>query len=457
MGPGSRYSMLETEASTQAADEVEQPSQERVADVQSMVQQTKTVAAKVATCMGSASDRDVVPVDVSLIGLREEVNQTISSGESPPVLPQACAEDQIRPICYPITCSELGWVCGEPNLCTGPQPRCHPLSCVDGSWQCGAVTDPSYVVCQGKPFGEHCDFSKGSGYCKPDPSAQGSKCVIPQVPTACKEVVIELEHSFTVAYVSLTRLIEEYEVVTHSTVCEQTVREEFTKLSTVLQEEASAACSHVQEEISNLQKFKTKYESTVQTQSQLEKSIEVLVKQCGSLSETESDLENVKTTIKALGNCPGLAEVGFHIPTWTGEWVIWKQERWQTDASNDAAMLAACQAKFGTYGVRAAEVSEIDSRTIQNMPATNAADVPLIGGCPLCQGDDNGGLSQEGRGRLCWDAGATLGRDQRRGDCAGGLRSALCVYDNGGPSVIRQMPRYAVQSVPQPTGSWVSS
>lgn len=462
-GPSSHYSLLETEADTQMADDSDQPSQDRVANVQSMVQQTKSVAAKVATCMGSAGHSDVVPVDISLIGLREEVNQTIKSGESPPTgpvhsqLPESCAQDQIRPMCYPITCTALGWVCGEQSRCTGPAPRCHPLSCVDGSWQCGAVTDPAYAVCEGKPFGDVCTFSQGSGYCKSDISGQGSKCVVPEVPTACREVVIELEHSFTVSYVSLTRLIEEYEVVTHSTVCEETVRQEFTKLSAILQEEASAACSHVQEEIADLQKFKYQYQSTLQTQTQLEKSIEILVKQCGSLSETEWDLENVKTTIKALGNCPGLSDVGFQIPTWTGQWVTWKQERWETDASNDAAMLAACQAKFGGAGnsVRAAEVSEIDSRTVLNMPALNSAAVPLLGACPLCQGDDNGGLSQEGRGRYCWDPGAALGRDSRRADCAGGMRSALCVYDQGGAPQQMQSP-YAPQPFPQPSGHWAS-
>lgn len=295
------------------------------------------------------------------------------------------------------------------------------------------------------------------GYCKSDLYGQGSKCSIPEVPTACKEVVIELEHSFTVSYISLTRLIEEYEVVTHTTVCEETVRQEYTKLSSTLQQEADVACSHVQKEISNLQKFKMQYQSSVQTQTQLEKSIEVLVNQCGSLSETESDLENVKTTIKALGNCPGLGEVGFQIPTWTGDWVQWKQDRWQTDAANDAAMLAACQAKFGGgNGVRPAEVSEIDAQTIQNMPAKNAAPVPVVGACPLCRGDENGGLSQEGHGRICWDVGAVLSRDARRGDCAGGLRSALCVYDHG-VLPMPQPPRpYMPRPFPQPSGRWAS-
>merc|ERR550537_465808 len=100
------------------------------------------------------------------------------------------------------------------------------------------------------------------------------------------------------------------------------------------------------------------------------------------------DLENVKVTIKALGDCPGLGAVGFKIPTWVGEWIHFSQERWESDSFNDAAMLTACQSRFGSRfsGVRVAEVSEIDSRTVMNMPTRNSDDVPVLGACPLCDG-----------------------------------------------------------------------
>merc|ERR1719329_106097 len=116
-----------------------------------------------------------------------------------------------------------------------------------------------------------------------------------------------------------------------------------------------------------LEQFKFEYQSTVKTEHKLESSIKLLVKQCGSLSSTEEYLTTVSTTLNALGDCPGLGEVQFQLPTWTGQWVKFNQKRDKCNKWNDAEMFKQCTKQFGK-GTRVAEVSEIDGQSIEGMP-----------------------------------------------------------------------------------------
>jgi len=254
------------------------------------------------------------------------------------------------------------------------------------------------------------------------------KCVVPDTPEECHEVVVELEHEFTESYVSLTRMIEEYEVVTHSTVCEETVEEEYTEESTAIQEEANQVCGEVQTTMSKLEQFKFEYQSTVKTEHKLEISIQLLVKQCGSLSSTEEYLTTVSTTLNALGDCPGLGEVQFQLPTWAGNWAKFKQSRNKGNKWNDKKMLRKCVQMFGE-GARVAEVSEIDGQSIEGMPKINQSPYAVLGACPDCKGKPMPGITKTGYGRICWDAGSPLTRKGRRRNCGGGPRSILCVLD----------------------------
>merc|ERR1719223_1935321 len=174
-------------------------------------------------------------------------------------------------------------------------------------------------------------------------------------------------------------MIEEYEVVTHSSVCEETVEEEYTEESQAIQTEANEVCGEVQTTMSKLEHFKFEYQSTVKTEHKLETSIKLLVKQCGSLSSTEEYLTTVTTTLSALG------EVQFQLPTWTGDWARFKQKRNKSNKWNDKRMLKKCVKKFGP-GVRVAEVSEIDGQSIEGMPKKNTAPFAVLGACPDCKG-----------------------------------------------------------------------
>merc|ERR1719157_151913 len=124
-----------------------------------------------------------------------------------------------------------------------------------------------------------------------------------------------------------------------------------------------------------------------------------------------------------MDKCPGLGAAEFHIPLWTNEWVEIRQTSDQSDAAFDAAMNEACIAKFAgssEHPVRAAEVSEIMSNSIEGMPTSNTAIASIVGACPLCAGDDDattGSSNADGHARICWEAGVTLSGTTMRRDC----------------------------------------
>merc|ERR1719203_2457662 len=101
---------------------------------------------------------------------------------------------------------------------------------------------------------------------------------------------------------------------------------------------------------------------------------------------------------------------------------------------------------------RAAETSEIMLRTVEGCPPTNTAEIPLMGTCPNCEGDDDEAPAPynphdgsayddspprhaSGHARVCWDPAAPLTTEGRRTDCHGGKKAILCVIDQALPSV----------------------
>lgn len=409
------------------------PSQERVDQVQSMVQQTKDIAAKVTTCMAKASGKAASFMEVS-----DEPASESSSAVGLAEVQGASNEGASIPYYDP----------SQINPTVLPQPN----------------TDPSLEACLGKSNGDRCTYTPSVaagllvGGCKwwdhrsgthltlletdsQEVSAENSsppvlKCSsidLPEPPTECKEVVLELEHQFSISYVSLTRIIEEYEQVVHSTVCEESVVQAYTQESGAIQEDANKACSAVQESIAKLEMYKFQYQSSTKTEYDMETTIQSLVKQCGSLTATETYLGDVKVTLGALGKCPGLGDVSFKLPTWTGAWARFEQDRGQDAAVTDSQMRAECARKFGA-GARPAEVGEIDSQGIEGMPSTNTADLPVLPACPNCKGDFAPGLTATGYGRVCWDPSAPFTREGQRRNCGGGPRNILCVLEDGSSS-----------------------
>jgi putative transposon-encoded protein len=464
-----------------------------LADVRGMVKKTKETASKLQTCLAKSRIEKEKKNEVSLAeGNSEEAHSPIQcSGPAPKCFPVVCTPEGwacgevnkcplAQPRCHPVSCVDGVWKCGAITdnafeACDGKHPgdacfytkrngRCIAQNIMRGV---SLLDEDDEIDAKGdddddddkddsedeeeeedsddddddekddrnnevEVFLQEGEEVEGSPplppYGKPIIADAVLKCVVPDTPEECHEVVVELEHEFTESYVSLTRMIEEYEVVTHSTVCEETVEEEYTQESTAIQEEANQVCGEVQTTMSKLEQFKFEYQSTVKTEHKLETSIKLLVKQCGSLSSTEEYLSTVSTTLNALGDCPGLGEVQFQLPTWAGDWAKFKQKRNRSNKWNDKRMLKKCVKMFGK-GARVAEVSEIDGQSIEGMPKKNNSPYAILGACPDCKGKPMPGITKNGYGRICWDAGSALSRKGRRRDCGGGPRSIMCVLD----------------------------
>jgi hypothetical protein len=165
------------------------------------------------------------------------------------------------------------------------------------------------------------------------------------------------------------------------------------------------------------------------------------------MDETVSSLDKVRDAIHVIGLCPGWGRLSFHIPKWTGVMEHGYMDTLiLTDAEIDLQMDNICKKTAPPppadqpdppAGVsrkyRAAEVSEIMLRALEDLPLKNTADVPLFGKCPNCEGnaDDPEGLvfHASGHARVCWDPDAQLNMMFRRMDSTAGMKSMLCVEE----------------------------
>lgn len=243
----------------------------------------------------------------------------------------------------------------------------------------------------------------------------------------CKEEKEKLEKTFVKAYIELSRLKAEYEAIVKSTACEDSVISAYEDRAPPLQEAAEKLAKLSSEMAAQLKELKPRLEEAIEADKKLRKQVAQLNQECQDLPETISDLEKVREAIRALSLCPGLYRPDFKMPKWVGKWGDFSQDGTkQSDKQQDAAMNWACNNAF--KGSRAAEVSEIQERTILAMPINNTAEVPLLGTCPNCAGDDDKDLV-DSHARQCWFRGQPLNDQGVTGNCRKGKKAILCVED----------------------------
>lgn len=253
-------------------------------------------------------------------------------------------------------------------------------------------------------------------------------------PQECKEQKEKLEKVYVKAYVELSRLKSEYDVLANSTDCRDKIMAEY-KVRIVVEEEADRIAERIPPKQLELQKLRPQLEAAKQAETKLHDHLMTLNEQCSGLEPTISDLGKVRDMIRALSHCPGLSRAKFHLPKWTGKWATLTQDaKRQSDEQQDQAMDAAC-AKAAP-GSRAAESGEIQEQTIEGIPQSNTAPNVLIGKCPNCEGDaDEAFLSKHAR--VCWPKNNLLSLEDRKLDCGKGKKSVMCVIDQGD---IRNIP-----------------
>lgn len=275
-----------------------------------------------------------------------------------------------------------------------------------------------------------CDFEgKGDG----DGEGEGEDEV--PTPEECEAEKENLHKVYVKTYVELSRLKDEYNELANSTACKDGTLSEYESKKNPLQEKIDELLKKIDEKVKKLQSLRPRLESALEAERKMREQIKRLASECGELPETISDLGKVRDAIQALARCPGLSRVEFHLPKWTGTWVTFKQDAaTMNDTQQDALMDAACDKSVA--GTRAAEVGEIEEQTVEGIPTTNTAEVPLLGACPHCEGNAEASYVDK-HARLCWPSGKALNHKDKRKNCGTGLKAILCVSDQGD---IRNIP-----------------
>jgi len=254
-------------------------------------------------------------------------------------------------------------------------------------------------------------------------------------PEECKKEKKNLEETYVKTYVELSRLKDEYNELANSTACEDNVESLHNSKKTPIQEKIDGLIKDIDEKVRELQNLRPRLESATEAETELRKHIGTLTEECTQLPETVSNLDKVRDAIEALSKCPGLSRVQFSLPKWIGTWVSFDfSAKDITDEEQDKVMNAACAE--AAKGTRAAEVGEIAEQTVEGIPEANTADLPVIGTCPHCQGDEATDFPS-GHKRICWKQGNEFSSKAKSTNCAVGKKALLCVSDREN---IRQIP-----------------
>lgn len=254
-------------------------------------------------------------------------------------------------------------------------------------------------------------------------------------PEECKEQKEILEKTYVKTYVEMARLKAQYEKLSKDNACEDTVQAEFAEQHEPLRESTERLSKVSGDTAKELNEIRPQLEKAEIAEGKLRIQVKRLTEQCGQLGTTVSDLDKVRDVIRALSDCPGLSRMEFLVPKWTGKWVSFMQEsEKKEDKEVDSEMDLSCNA--ASPGSRAAEVGEIEERTIQDIPQSLSSQAPLLGACPNCEGEEDE-MYKSGHARICWKEGSSLDLQGESLKCGKGKKVILCVIDRGS---IRAVP-----------------
>jgi len=243
----------------------------------------------------------------------------------------------------------------------------------------------------------------------------------------CEEEKEKLHKVYVKTYVELARLKDEYSELANSSACEDTALADFAAQKAPIQQDIDSMLKAIDEKVKALQRLRPRLEAASDAEKKMREQVAKLEEEVGELPETISDLGKVRDAIQALSRCPGLSRIQFHLPVWTMKWATFDQDATaQGDKTQDDMMDAICDKQEA--GARAAEVGEIEELSVEQIPLTNTAEVPLLGACPQCEGED-GSSFKDGHARLCWNPGKKLGHEDKSKTCGKGQKAILCVID----------------------------
>jgi hypothetical protein len=245
--------------------------------------------------------------------------------------------------------------------------------------------------------------------------------------------------------VEITRLLAQYEIIIHEHTCDDYVYQTEGQQEKLLEGKLVKMTTTVSSYHHKLEAYMVRIQQAYNLEVEMQSHIKMLTTKCGEMGATVSSLDKVRDAIHIIGVCPGIGKLTFVIPKWTGVYVKGTFDTVDlTDAEVDEAMNQLCEANAPNQSstsvpvgirifYRSAETSELMLRSIEDLPTSNGADVPVMGTCPHCEGTldepDSVEAHASGHSRICWDPSAELNAVTKRRDCSEGRKAVVCVED----------------------------
>jgi len=263
---------------------------------------------------------------------------------------------------------------------------------------------------------------QGAGLLEVSPiSPSNLICVVN--PTPCQEENNKLQKRYEQAYKLIVRQTDRQQALVEDTSCQDATLSKYKIRLAPLEEKQTQLSDKMTKMVEQMNALEPELEGLKKAQKELKHHVVSIEKECKASKVVEKVLEKTEKVIKKMDECVSVGPDSFQLPQWVGKWITVDLDDSLSVKVADAKMHDACVANFGPTA-RPAEVSEIDTGSVQNMPKKNTAGVPLLPTCPRCGSK---------KSRVCWDAKRRLVRSTRRDNCDAGTRAVMCVYTSDFP------------------------
>lgn len=257
----------------------------------------------------------------------------------------------------------------------------------------------------------------------------------------CIQQQQNVQHLYIKTYMEITRLVAEYEKLIHGHNCEDWVYEKEGQAEKALKQKQEQLVTTVHSWEERLHALKMRFQEARTVEVTMREHLTELVTRCQHMGATMSSLDEVRAAIAAMGVCPGLGPLNFHIPIWTHVWMEGNFDTFhKSDEQVDLELNNLCSSAHPVTQMpngeirkyRAAETSEIMLHTLDGVPEYNTAGLPLMGTCPNCEGvedESDGPQHASHHARMCWYPNSYLSQQGARMDCQQGRKAVLCVEE----------------------------
>mmetsp|Transcript_50530 Transcript_50530/g.110561 ORF Transcript_50530/g.110561 Transcript_50530/m.110561 type:complete len:607 (+) Transcript_50530:278-2098(+) len=248
----------------------------------------------------------------------------------------------------------------------------------------------------------------------------------------CHRERAKLEESWKNAFMVMQKLAESSGDACVDDSCEEAVHAQLNYDLPVIHQERADHIKNVRQAQHDLVEVRHRMELLDGSLEKAEAATKEAQEECGTVAQGSKYLEQVRSLIQNMKQCPGLAGPAFTIPRFhsvvdlSSFDVLGSSEK-ELDAELNAACKSAAP-EDEQDAVRAATHTELRGRLIDNLPKLNTGSLPIFGSCPGCRGEKYG-AANSGRLRRCFQPGSKLCCKGEVLQCKEKRVTAVCVLE----------------------------